>query len=87
MASHLRGELVLDALEMAIGQRRPGDVIHHSDQGSQCTFSCLLTRQNPNFPALMHANPCAKMNVRGRGAGAAGFCSGVAGVSGKGENE
>jgi putative transposase len=35
MANHLRTELVLDALEMAIGQRRPGDVIHHSDQGSQ----------------------------------------------------
>ena len=34
-ASHLRAELVVDALEMAIGQRRPGDVIHHSDQGSQ----------------------------------------------------
>jgi putative transposase len=33
----LRTELVLDALEMAIGQRRPGDVIHHSDQGSQYT--------------------------------------------------
>jgi putative transposase len=31
MANHLRAELVLDALEMAIGQRRPGDVIHHSD--------------------------------------------------------
>jgi transposase InsO family protein len=26
---------VLDALEMAIGQRRPDGVIHHSDQGSQ----------------------------------------------------
>jgi len=37
MANHLRTELVLDALEMAIGQRRPGDVIHHSDQGSQYT--------------------------------------------------
>jgi putative transposase len=37
MASHLRTELVLDALEMAIGQRRPDDVIHHSDQGSQYT--------------------------------------------------
>ena len=30
-------ELVLDALEMAVGQRRPKDVIHHSDQGSQYT--------------------------------------------------
>jgi transposase InsO family protein len=28
---------VLDALEMAVGQRRPREVIHHSDQGSQYT--------------------------------------------------
>jgi len=35
MANHLRAELVVDALEMAIGQRRPHNVIHHSDQGSQ----------------------------------------------------
>ena len=34
MANHLRTELVADALEMAVGQRRPTDVIHHSDQGS-----------------------------------------------------
>jgi len=37
MANHLRAELVLDAMEMAIGQRRPGNVVHHSDQGSQYT--------------------------------------------------
>ena len=37
MANHLRTELVLDALEMALGQRRPRDVVHHSDQGSQYT--------------------------------------------------
>jgi putative transposase len=37
MANHLRTELVLDALEMAVGQRRPRNVIHHSDQGSQYT--------------------------------------------------
>ena len=37
MANHLRTELVLDALEMAVGQRRPKDVILHSDQGSQFT--------------------------------------------------
>ena len=35
MTNHLRAESVLDAMEMAIGQRRPADVIHHSDQGSQ----------------------------------------------------
>jgi len=39
MASPLRAELVLDALEMAIGQRRPRAVIHHSDQGSQGGFT------------------------------------------------
>jgi putative transposase len=37
MANHLRTELVLDALDMAIGQRRPRAVIHHSDQGCQYT--------------------------------------------------
>ena len=37
MASHLRTELVLDALDMAIRRRRPAGVIHHSDQGTQYT--------------------------------------------------
>jgi putative transposase len=37
MANHLRTELVLDALQMAVEQRRPEGVIHHSDQGSQYT--------------------------------------------------
>jgi putative transposase len=37
MANHLRTSLVLDALDMAVGQRRPDGVIHHSDQGCQYT--------------------------------------------------
>jgi putative transposase len=37
MATHLWTELVLDALNMAVGQRRPTQVIHHSDQGCQYT--------------------------------------------------
>jgi putative transposase len=37
MATHLRTELVLTALEMALWQRRPREVIHHSDQGTQYT--------------------------------------------------
>jgi putative transposase len=37
MASHLRTELVLDALDIAIRRRRPVEVIHHSDQGGQYT--------------------------------------------------
>jgi putative transposase len=37
MANHLRAELVMDALNMAVAQRRPTSVIHHSDQGCQYT--------------------------------------------------
>jgi len=37
MATHLRTELVLEALDRALQQRRPQDVIHHSDQGTQYT--------------------------------------------------
>lgn len=38
MADHLRTELVVSALEMALWNRRPAHgVIHHSDQGSQYT--------------------------------------------------
>ncbi len=39
MASHMKTDLVLNALEMAMKQRHAHDVIHHSDQGSQYT-SC-----------------------------------------------
>jgi putative transposase len=37
MATHLRSELVLEALDLALWQRHPAGVIHHSDQGSQYT--------------------------------------------------
>jgi len=39
MANHLRAELVVDAFEMAVGQRQPHNVIHHSDQGCQGGFN------------------------------------------------
>ena len=50
LARHMRTTLVLDALRMALGQRRPGaDValVHHSDRGSQVRLNrssqqCLL---------------------------------------------
>jgi hypothetical protein len=39
LATHMRTELVLDALEMANGLRRPGEgLIAHSDRGSQGGF-------------------------------------------------
>lgn len=37
MATDLRTRLVLDALDMAVTTRKPADVVHHSDQGSQYT--------------------------------------------------
>ncbi len=37
MRHDLRAELVLSALDMALSQRRPESVIHHSDHGSQYT--------------------------------------------------
>jgi putative transposase len=37
MENHLRTELVLAAIDMALAQRRPQGVIHHSDHGCQYT--------------------------------------------------
>jgi putative transposase len=37
METHLRTELILAALNMAITQRQPSAVIHHSDRGCQYT--------------------------------------------------
>ncbi len=51
MANHLRTELVNGALEMAVRQRRPKGVIHHSDQGSQYT-------------SLAFGKRCREANVR-----------------------
>ncbi len=44
MASHLRTELVLDALEMALQRRQPLNVVHHSDQGTQYTSIAFGSR-------------------------------------------
>jgi len=51
MGLHLRTELVLDALNMALTQRRPSGVIHHSDHGCQYT-------------ALAFGQRCRAMGVR-----------------------
>lgn len=44
MAGHLRTELVLDALNMTLGQRPPAAGIHHSDQGTQYTSIAFGSR-------------------------------------------
>jgi len=51
MATHLQTELVLDALNMALAQRRPSEVVHHSDQGCQYT-------------SLAFGRRCKEMGVR-----------------------
>jgi putative transposase len=37
METHLKTELILSALEIALAQRCPHGVIHHSHRGCQCT--------------------------------------------------
>jgi hypothetical protein len=46
MADHLRAELALSALDMAIGQRlvMPGALVHHSDQGVQYACGDYIAR-------------------------------------------
>jgi putative transposase len=48
MASHLRTELVTDALDMALRRRQPAPgLIHHSDRGSQGGFN--RSKQHPEY--------------------------------------
>lgn len=60
MAGHVRTELVLEALDMAIWQRRPQQVIHHSDQGSQYTAVAFGKRckQAGIRPSMGSAGDC-----------------------------
>jgi putative transposase len=44
MENHLRTDLVLSALDMAIKRRNPEGVIHHSDQGCQYTSVAFGSR-------------------------------------------
>jgi len=53
MATHLRTEIVLDAMNMAVWQRRPERVIHHSDQGTQPRFK----RSSQQYRAEVFSGP------------------------------
>ncbi len=57
MKTNLKTDLVLDALNMALQQRRPHDVIHHSDQGTQYTsiafgLRCKEARVRPSMGSV-----------------------------------
>jgi len=54
IADHMRSELVVDAVQMAIWRRRPppGQCVAHSDHGSQYTswaFGTRLRAAGPRF--------------------------------------
>ncbi len=52
MAEHMRAELVVDALEMAVARRRPAPgLIHHSDQGSTSRSRSARPPETPASPA------------------------------------
>jgi transposase InsO family protein len=70
MATHLRTELVLEALDMAIAQRRPSGVIHHSDQGCQYTSIafgqwCREADVRPSMGSvgIVSTTPCARASL------------------------
>ncbi len=61
LAEHMRTELVINALEMGLGRRRPSrGLLHHSDQGSQ--YASREYRQ-----ALAEHGLIASMSRRGNG--------------------
>lgn len=51
IAEEMTADLVLAALDMALSQRKPAEVIHHSDQGSQYT-------------SIAFGERCKKMGVK-----------------------
>jgi putative transposase len=61
MADHMRHELVVDALQMAVSRRRPAPgLIHHSDQGGQ-------------YVSLGFGQQCTKAGIS-RSMGSTGVC-------------
>ena len=65
MANHLRTELVLGALNMAIAQRRPEAVIHHSDKGAQGGFNRSSQHVQFDWPASTGPELRREFSIRG----------------------
>jgi putative transposase len=65
MAEHRRAELVVEALEMAVWQRKPTvGLVHHSDQGSQYTALIFGQRcRDVGIDRSMGARGCALDNA------------------------
>ena len=70
MATSLARQLVIDALNMALSTRRPRDVIHHSDQGSQYTSiefgrRCRDAGVRPSMGSVGDARACPRAGEAG----------------------
>ncbi|MGH2802878.1 MAG: IS3 family transposase, partial [Thermoleophilaceae bacterium] len=65
MADHMRAELVVEALEMAIWQRRPAaGLVHHSDRGGQYVSLVFgQTARSAGIDISMGAKGCALDNA------------------------
>jgi putative transposase len=64
MGHDLKAQLVLDALNMALTQRRPVGVIHHSDQGSQPRFKRSSQRRLCSLMAATRQAPLLAFSIR-----------------------
>jgi putative transposase len=54
MATHLRTELVVDALQMAVWRRKPAaGLVHHSDRGTQ--YSALSFSKKPEEARIVNS--------------------------------
>ncbi len=60
MANNLKTQLVLDAFNMALWQRKPDSVIHHSDQGCQYTSIAfgLRCKEAGVWPSMGSVGDC-----------------------------
>ena len=65
MAEHMRAELVVEALEMALWQRRPdAGLVHHSDRGGQYVSLVFgQTARSAGIDVSMGAKGCALDNA------------------------
>src|SRR5687768_6243895 len=76
MATHMRAQLVVDALRMALARRRPGPgLTHHSDQGSQpglnrssqqCPWSGTYRSRRRRCRSLRGSAPSGVMRLSSR---------------------
>jgi transposase InsO family protein len=69
LAAHMRTDLVLDALKMALGLRGPGadvELVHHSDRGSRPEFN--RSSQHCRLTSRIVVSPLAALDRRVAGA-------------------